>query len=359
MSKEGPYTSFDIAFLAGVSQSTVSRALRNSPLVSEETRIKVQDIARQLNYKADRNAANLRSKTTKTLALLIFEDPTFDDSQINPFFLSILGSITRSAAVEGYDLLVSFQQLTEDWHSEYEVSHRADGIILLGYGDYISYQKKLQKLTESGAHFIIWGPTVEDQFWHSLGCDNFSGGYHATKHLINLGHRAIAFIGEANQHSPEYLLRYQGHEKALAEKGIKLNPELLQFSDNLESSGYEAATSLLNKSASFSAIFAASDLMAMGAIKALQTFGKRVPEDIAVVGFDDIVTASCINPSLTTVHQDTNKSGELLVKKLIKLINGEDIESSLVSPSLTVRESCGAALDSSPILLAPAVQHEE
>ena len=143
MNKEGPHTSFDIAYLAGVSQPTVSRALRNSPLVSEGTRKKVQEIAKQVNYKVDRNAANLRTKTTKTIALLIFEDPTLDDSQINPFFLSMLGSITRSAALEGYDLLVSFQQLSEDWHSEYELSHRADGIILLGYGDYVRYQEKL------------------------------------------------------------------------------------------------------------------------------------------------------------------------------------------------------------------------
>ena len=343
MNKEGPHTSFDIAYLAGVSQPTVSRALRNSPLVSEGTRKKVQEIAKQVNYKVDRNAANLRTKTTKTIALLIFEDPTLDDSQINPFFLSMLGSITRSAALEGYDLLVSFQQLSEDWHSEYELSHRADGIILLGYGDYISYQEKLQKLAESEAHFIIWGPIVDGQAGHSLGCNNFSGGYLATKHLLNMGHRSIAFIGEANHHSPEYLLRYQGHEKALIEQDLKLDASLLQFSSNLESSGYSATMTLLDKQTEFSAIFAASDLMAIGAIKALNESGKRVPQDIAVVGFDDIITASYINPPLTTIHQDTGKSGELLVKNLVSLINGEKLESSLVEPSLIIRQSCGAS----------------
>ena len=343
MNKEGPHTSFDIAYLAGVSQPTVSRALRNSPLVSEGTRKKVQEIAKQVNYKVDRNAANLRTKTTKTIALLIFEDPTLDDSQINPFFLSMLGSITRSAALEGYDLLVSFQQLSEDWHSEYELSHRADGIILLGYGDYISYQEKLQKLEESEAHFIIWGPIVDGQAGHSLGCDNFYGGYLATKHLLNMGHRSIAFIGEANHHCPEYLLRYQGHEKALLEQDLKLDASLLQFSSNLESSGYTETMTLLDKKTEFSAIFAASDLMAIGAIKALNESGKRVPQDIAVVGFDDIITASYINPPLTTIHQDTGKSGELLVKSLVSLINGEKLKSSLVEPSLIIRQSCGAS----------------
>ena len=108
-------TSFDIAFLAGVSQPTVSRALRGSPVVSLETRKRIEEIARQLNYRVDKNASNLRSQHSNTLALLLFEDPTPDDSQINPFFLSMLGSITRASARQGYDLLISFQQLSSDW----------------------------------------------------------------------------------------------------------------------------------------------------------------------------------------------------------------------------------------------------
>jgi len=341
MGKQVPTTSFDIAYLAGVSQPTVSRALRDSPLVSKDTRIKVQKIARQLNYQADRNAANLRTKTTKTIALLIFEDRTLDGSQINPFFLSMLGSITRSAANKGYDLLISFQQQSEDWHKVYEVSHRADGMILLGYGDYISYQEKLKTLTQSNAHFIIWGPIVEGQSGNSLSCDNFSGGYQATKHLLELGHRSIVFLGEASEHYPEYLSRYEGHEKALNQYGLKIRSELLKFADNLESSGYQAVEDLMLSGVDFTSIFAASDLMAIGAIKALQSAGKRVPEDVAIVGFDDIVTTSYINPPLTTVHQDTSLSGKLLVGNLIKLINGDDVDSSLVSPTLVIRESCG------------------
>jgi DNA-binding LacI/PurR family transcriptional regulator len=109
-------TSFDIAFLAGVSQPTVSRALRGSPVVSLETRKRIEEIARQLNYRVDKNASNLRSQHSNTLALLLFEDPTADNSQINPFFLSMLGSITRASASRGYDLLISFQQLSRERH---------------------------------------------------------------------------------------------------------------------------------------------------------------------------------------------------------------------------------------------------
>ena len=145
----GKPTSFDIAYQAGVSQSTVSRALRNSPLVKEETRRRVQEIARKLNYQVDQHAAGLRSQRSKTLALLLFEDPTSDESQINPFFLSMLGSITRAAAQRDYDVLLSFQQLNQDWHTRYELSNRADGIILLGYGDYMQYREKLTALTSA------------------------------------------------------------------------------------------------------------------------------------------------------------------------------------------------------------------
>src|SRR5690349_3365040 len=147
-------TSFDIAFLAGVSQPTVSRALRGSPVVSLETRKRIEEIARQLNYRVDKNASNLRSQHSHTLALLLFEDPTLDDSQINPFFLSMLGSITRASARQGYDLLISFQQLSGNFRQDYEDSRKADGIILLGYGDYEEYRPRLDKLVESGTHFV-------------------------------------------------------------------------------------------------------------------------------------------------------------------------------------------------------------
>ena len=126
-------TSHDIARLADVSQATVSRALRNSPLVRPETRARIETIARQLSYCADRRASSLRTRHSDTIAVLLFEESP-EDAQINPFFLSMLGHLTRAAARRSLDLLVSFQQLSADWHFDYELSHRADGIILLGYG---------------------------------------------------------------------------------------------------------------------------------------------------------------------------------------------------------------------------------
>ncbi len=150
-------TSRDIAYEAGVSQATVSRALRNSPLVRPETRARIHEIARRLNYRADRSAVGLRTRQSQTLALLLFEDPTTDGSHINPFFQAMLGSIARAAASADYDVLVSFQQLSNHWHGRYEASNRADGIILLGYGDYTSYEEKLESLRRDNARFILWG----------------------------------------------------------------------------------------------------------------------------------------------------------------------------------------------------------
>lgn len=337
--KDIKVNSFDIAYRAGVSQSTVSRALRNSPLVNKETREKIQAIARELNYRVDKNAANLRSQTTHTIALLLFEDPTSDDSLINPFFLSMLGNITRAAAEKGYDLLVSFQQLDQDWHNEYEVASRADGMILLGYGDYVSYGSKLQQLADASAHFIIWGPIVEGQAGHSIGCDNKRGGWEATRYLLDQGRKKIAFIGDASEHSPEFKLRYEGYLLAHAENNIRVSSVLKVDADNQEISGMNAINTLLENDKHFDAVFAASDLIAIGAIQALQKHNLQVPKDVSVIGFDDIPAASYMNPPLTTVRQDTRLAGRLLVEKLIQSIEGEPLDSELIPPTLIIRES--------------------
>ncbi len=334
-------TSFDIAFLAGVSQPTVSRALRGSPAVSLETRKRIEEIARQLNYRVDKNASNLRSQHSNTLALLLFEDPTPDDSLINPFFLTMLGSITRATARRGYDLLVSFQQLSRDWQQDYEDSRKADGIILLGYGDYQEYHPRLERLVEQGTHFVRWGPVLEGQPGLSVGCDNLQGGYDVTRLLTEHGRRRIAFLGTASVHYPEFDDRFRGYARALAEAGLAAAPQLQMDAITTEESGYLAASELLKHGAIVDAIVAASDLIAIGALRALQERGLEVPRDVAVVGFDDIPAASLTHPPLTTVMQDTRRAGELLVETLLREINGEDATNSVIPTRLVVRKSCG------------------
>ncbi|MFT5756306.1 MAG: DNA-binding LacI/PurR family transcriptional regulator [Alteromonadaceae bacterium] len=332
-------TSFDIAYRAGVSQSTVSRALRNSPLVNEVTRQKVQAIARELNYKVDKNASNLRSQQSDTIALLLFEELTTNNSAINPFFLSMLGSITRACSKRGYDLLVSFQQASTDWHADFENSNKADGLILLGYGDYVDYEIKLVQLIAQNTHFVRWGAEVKNLPLISVGCDNFQGGKEATEHLIKQGKNKLAFLGSASSHAPEFFDRYKGHCQALKDNHLVANQSLQFNALHTEDAGYSAACELLASGEKFDGIFAACDLIAIGAMRALQEHNIHIPEQVAIVGFDDIAIARFTFPPLTTVKQDTKLAGELLVDTLLDLIAGKEATTSLITPELVVRKS--------------------
>ncbi len=342
MARKSKVTSLDIADRAGVSQATVSRVLCGSPLVNAETRKRVEEAVRELNYKVDRHASSLRTQRSGTLALLLFEDPTPDDSHINPFFLSMLGSITRACARHGHDLLVSFQQLSDDWHADYEDSMKADGLILLGYGDYLAYRGKLDSLVEQGTHFVRWGAVLPGQPGISIGCDNHHGGRLVGDHLAALGRRRIAFLGDASSHYPEFFDRYRGCDAALQAHGLRMEPALQVDAVSSEEAGYEAARSLMARQEPFDAVFAASDLIAIGAMRALTEAGHRVPEDIAVAGFDDIPMARFAQPALTTVYQDTSRAGALLVESLLAQIGDRPVQSTTLPASLVVRRSSGA-----------------
>ncbi len=341
MTIRGKATSLDIAHLAGVSQPTVSRALRGHPSVNPETRRRILAIARELNYKVDKNASNLRAQQSGTLALLFFEDPTPDDSLINPFFHSMLGSITRACARRGFDLLVSFQQLSTNWHADFADSHKADGIILLGYGDYLEAESRLQHLVERGTHFVRWGAALPGEPGISIGCDNFQGGHDITAHLLARGCRRIAFLGNASEHYPEFRERWRGYQAALQEAGLGPVPELQADAITTEQSGYEAARALLDAGQALDGVFGASDLIALGAMKALREHGLAVPGEVAVAGFDDIAMASFAQPPLSTVQQDTKLAGEVLVDSLIRLIQGGPVESRRLPVTLALRGSSG------------------
>ncbi len=332
-------TSFDIAHLAGVSQPTVSRALRGSPTVSLATRQRIEAIAKQLNYTVDRAASNLRSGHTRTLALLLFQDPTPDDTLINPFFLAMLGSMMRACADHAHDLLVSFQHFSSDWHADYEDGHRADGLILLGYGDYDDYRARLGQLVEQGTHFIRWGSVQAGEPGLTVGCDNVGGGEAATRHLLDQGCTRIAFLGDATHHYPESFDRYRGYARALAERGLAADSRLQAPAISTEEDGARAAAALLGAGAPFDGLIAASDLIALAAIRVFAAAGLRVPEDVRVVGFDDIPAAGLANPPLTTVVQDAGLAGRRLVELLLAQIRGEAVESVVLPTRLVVRRS--------------------
>ncbi|NOU04243.1 MAG: substrate-binding domain-containing protein [Novosphingobium sp.] len=334
-------TSFDIAYLAGVSQPTVSRALRGSRSVSLATRQRIEAIARELNYSVDKNASSLRSQRSNTIALLFFEDPTPDGANINPFFLAMLGSITRATANHGLDLLISFQKLEDDWHARYQDSHRADGLILLGYGDYTLYEARLNQLVASETHFVRWGSVRDDNIGTTVGSDNAAAGRLAGEHLLAQGRHRIAFLGQPDEHCPEFADRYRGLCAALASAGLAADPALQRDALSSEGDGRAAVQSLVAAGADFDAIFAASDLIAIGAMRALAEVGKSVPQDVAVIGFDDIPAASLTSPPLTTVSQDMKVAGEVLIESLLAGIEDRPMPSRVIPARLVVRGSTG------------------
>ena len=334
-------TSRDIAALAGVSQPTVSRALRGDRTVNEATRLRIEAIARQLNYQVDKNASSLRRGQSRTLALLFFEDALPDGNQINPFFLAMLGSILHACAQRGYDLLTSFQQLSSDWHKDFADSRKADGLILLGYGDYQAYRAREQQLIRQGTRFVRWGAVEPGGAGFTLGCDNRHGGYLAGRHLIERGRKRIAFIGDASDRYPEFRDRYLGLCDALAEARLPAIPDLRVGALSIGEDGYDAALRLRETGQAFDAIFAGSDLIAIGAIRALTERGLSVPHDVAVVGFDDIPAATLCHPPLTTIAQDYRAAGEHLVSALIGRIGKSSIDQTLLPARLIIRSSTG------------------
>jgi DNA-binding LacI/PurR family transcriptional regulator len=261
----------------------------------------------------------------------------------------MLGSILRTCAARGYDLLTSFQQLSSDWHVDFEDSRKADGIILLGYGDYEVYRARLEQLERQGTHFVRWGSVELGARGTTIGCDNFAGGHDAGEHLIACGRKRIAFLGDASGHYPEFRDRYLGLCAALRSAGLPVDPGLQVDALTVEQAGYEATLRLLRREIAFDAIFAGSDMIAIGAMRALEESGLSVPDDIAVVGFDDIPTASFTRPPLTTIAQDYCRAAEMLVDALISQIAQEPADTALLAPRLIVRGTSALSPARSPI----------
>jgi DNA-binding LacI/PurR family transcriptional regulator len=187
---------------------------------------------------------------------------------------------------------------------------------------------------------VRWGAVLPDQPDVSIGCDNLQGGQAVAAHLLQQGCRRIAFLGDASSHYPEFFDRYRGYVVALQEAGIEADAALqVDAAESTEQAGYEALEKLLERSVPFDAVFAASDLIAIGAMRALADHGIKVPEHVAVAGFDDIPMARFLNPPLTTVLQDTKLAGEALVDNLLRLIRREPVETQLLPVKLVVRRS--------------------
>ena len=334
-------TSFDIAALAGVSQATVSRALSRSSSVSEAVRQRVFEAAASLNYTVDINARKLRSKKINTIAVLVSEDLDHSDNRINPFFLPLIGAILDYAAGKGVDVLMSLQKPEADWGADYAFSRRADGIIFLGYRDFDTYMQRVATLREVGEPWVVFGPVIPAEPNLFIGSDNEGGAHAAVEHLIRLGRRRILFLGEASERHSEFFERYKGYLRAHADAGLTPDPKLAVDCFISREEGAAAVERMLVDQVPFDAVFAVTDLLAIGAIQSLQKHERNVPKDVSVMGFDDLWACTCTNPSLSTVHQDTTAAAKALVDTLASLIDGEPVERTRLPTRLVIRESCG------------------
>jgi len=325
----------DIARLAGVSTSTVSRALSGSPLVNQETRTRVMELARSLNYSINIGAQNLRLKQNRTVGVVVPYDAATRQHLSDPFFLGMLGSLADALTEQGFDMLVSrVDAETLDAAALSFDSGRVIGIILIGQW---RHHDQLNQLAARQVPIVVWGAQLPQQLYCTVGGDNVAGGRLATGHLLAQGRRRIAFFGDINL--PEVAQRHQGYLDALAAHGVARDEDLYVAGSFLPQGGAVAVQQLLERGLAFDAIFACSDLLAMSAISALRQHGLPVPEQVAVVGYDDIELAAYFHPPLSTVRQPMRAAGRALVSSLLALVDGAPLASQQLPTELVVRAS--------------------
>ncbi|MBE3578676.1 LacI family DNA-binding transcriptional regulator [Caldanaerobacter subterraneus] len=325
----------DIARLANVSVTTVSRVINNKPEgVSEETRQKILKLVKELGYQPNAIARGLVTKKTKTIGLII---PDIS----NPFFPDIARGVEDSAHIYGYNVFLCNTDDNLEKESEYIKALKekyVDGIIFTSSS--IPKHEHIIELVESGIPVVIMDRRVDSENIYGVFLDNYEGGYIATKHLIDLGHEKIGCI-TGPLYTKSAKERLEGYKKALLDSGIKIDEKLIFEGDYKINGGIIGAERLLKDNKDMSAIFACNDLMAYGAYKTIRSFGYKIPDDISVVGFDDIQLSQILEPQLTTIKQPAYDMGLTAARMLIKLIEGKKLKKKIINfrPQLVIRQS--------------------
>ncbi len=324
----------DIAKIAGVSKSTVSRALNDNPVISRKTRKRIQSIAAEHQFEANQGARRLSLSISQTIAVVYPESEHHRHMVTDPFFVEVLNGITSAAGDHGYDLLIAQPRKNiAQVMSGYIESKRADGIIYLG----CCQNSFLGTLIQAKATIITCGA---DRFENicSVDCDNEDGGRKAANHLLSCGCEQFVFIGGPEDRL-ETKLRYKGFSEIIQTVGYTLKPSQIVFGDYQSNSGYELTKQLLSSNSNIDGVFACNDLMAMGALEAIREMGLIAGRDISVVGFDDIPFTQFSSPPLTTIRQNIFKIGEVLVNKLLQYMKDGVISKSILPVKLVVRKS--------------------
>ncbi len=326
----------DVARAAGVSTSTVSRALNNHTAIPENTRLQIQQIAEQMRYRPDVRARNFRLQRSQTIATLF---PYQDASRrpiSDPFYLEIMGAITDELDQYGYDSIIARVHIeSDDWCNRYVLDKRVDGILLI---DRALDDVGIHSLQALGANFVVWGALLPDQPYLSVGCDGQAGARDAIRHLTENGRKRIGFIG-GFRGMVETAMRRQGYEQGLMNASLAFDESLVVYTDFTPEAASHAVQTLLERAPDLDAIFACSDFMAVGVMEVLRQIGHEVGQDIAVVGYDDIPLAAHCSPRLTTIHQPIQQGGRLMVQALFDLLEGRETHSLVLPHELIVRDS--------------------
>lgn len=329
----------DIARLAGVATSTVSRALKGSPLVNEETRARIAELARKYNYTVNRTATDLRSGTNRTIAVVVPYEEHRRQNFSDPFLHGMTGALADELTERGYEmLLVRLNAERLDSAATLVDGGRAAGVILIGQWH---QHDQLNAMADRGLPLVVWGAELPNQRYCCVGGRNIEGGRLVGEHLVEQGCRRIVFLGD--RALPEVAQRYRGFTAALRRHGLRHPAELRTSCPFLASAGRRAVLDLVDRKVSFDGLFAASDLLAMTAIGALRERGLRVPQDVLVAGYDDVDFAAHFQPALTTVRQSFPHGARTMVNALLELLGGGDMRHSrsphLMDTELIVRDS--------------------
>lgn len=333
----------DLSQKTGFSITTISRALAGYDDVNEQTRQQIIRAAQEMGYQPNEVARQLRAQRTQTIGLII---PTHDHSFSEGFFNQLLRGIGDAAGEARFDVLISARSPGDDEMDSYRRivgGNRVDGLILARtrhHDERIAYLRKV------GMPFIVSGRSApgEDSDYPFIDVDSQAGIYDATAHLTGLNHRHVGLILPPPEMAyTEY--RRRGYASAVEDAGIPYLSELVVHGDLMRTGGYQGMNTLLERDPLLTAVVCCNDLMALGAMQAIQQRGQVVGRDIAVVGFDDLPIAEHANPSLTTVRQPIYDIGRRLVELLLPIVAGHmPQETQILLPTeLVIRESCGAS----------------
>jgi DNA-binding LacI/PurR family transcriptional regulator len=327
----------DLAKLAGVSIATASRALNDSPAVNARTKQAIWKLAREHDYPFRRYMPAGPIGASGTIALVTPRPQGREGRLSDPFFLELLAGVGEAARERGCDLVMSHVSPAnmDDLNAAMTTS-RADGVIFLGQS---TLHSAFNRMAETDGRFVVWGAELPDQNYCSIGSDNIHGGRRATAHLARLGRKRIVYLGDLDP--PEVMQRQRGYLDAVEAAGLGVDPDLIVPAHFEVESAEASVDSMLRRGLDFDGIVAASDLIALGAVRALLHAGKRVPDDVSVIGFDNVPFSRYSRPALSTIAQDTMKAGRLMVSKLLDHAGEGGGRSERIPTDLIVRETCG------------------